>query len=99
MSAINPAPSLEQLKNAARGKPKDPNIHRDYGRALFAAGFINEAIRELKKAIRINPIQALFHNDLGACLLHSGNSDEATRHLIGLEARHTKARNSLELRA
>lgn len=75
---VNKAPyALDQLRSAARNNKKDPNIHREYGRALFASGQLAEAIREFKKAIRINPSMALLYNDLGACLQRTGDAEKA----------------------
>jgi hypothetical protein len=69
--------NVDALKQAARQNPKNPEIHRDLGRALFSVGQVNDALRALKKAARLAPGEPLVHNNLGAIFRHLGRTDEA----------------------
>jgi tetratricopeptide (TPR) repeat protein len=57
--------------------PEDMIARIALGRAFFAIGRPDKAIRECKTAIKINPHSAMAHFQLGTALLHSGRSEES----------------------
>lgn len=69
--------SIDVLRNAARQNPQDAQIHRELGRALFAAGHYDEALHTLEYAARLAPGDAFIRNDLGAILNQLGRTGDA----------------------
>jgi len=71
-----PEPAIDQLRQAAAIRPKEPEIHHHLGRSLAADGRGKEAQWEFLRALETAPEDAEIYNDLGVALASMGRPAE-----------------------
>lgn len=54
----DPARAILQFRNAAQATPRDPEVYYQLGRALLAAGDIQQGVGAFRKALDLNPKHA-----------------------------------------
>src|SRR4051812_27895062 len=73
-------PALERTEKVAEVLPRDPQAQLDYGKALHAAGRVNEAIPKYEAALQRKATVAEAEFYLGLAWKDLGDSDQALDH-------------------
>jgi tetratricopeptide (TPR) repeat protein len=77
-------------RSVIRSNPGSSMAHNNFGKTLFQARRVDEAIEQFQTALEIQPVSANVHNNLGNALLQKGSVEEASSHLrqaVDLEPR------------
>lgn len=77
--------ALEAFKRSLASDNDNPDVHADFGNALFLSGYRDSAELEYRRAIKLAPGVAIFYCSLGN-LLRAGRAEEAMQlYLTALE--------------
>jgi Flp pilus assembly protein TadD len=76
-----PLEAIAHVQRAHEIDPKLPHVLREWGRTLWPAKRLDEAIDKLRDALALDPGDAFGHSYMGAVLLEAGELLEAKRYL------------------